>query len=84
MMSSTHIRLYAAGAAATTPMVVPPRAFEGVLRGDVVLGSGVSQRTRWTKRSASNPVLACFTQDHRSSIDNGGGLRTRVEVTHRQ
>ena len=48
--------------------------------------------TRWTRGASANatePVLAAFTQagvkqDHCSSINNGGGLRTRVEVTHRK
>ena len=89
MMSTNHISLYAAGAAATIPMIVPPCALEGVLRGDVVVGRGIQSSTRWTRGGAANPVLASFTQagakqGHCSSIDNGGGLRTRVEVTHRQ
>ena len=91
MMSSTHIA-NAAGAAATTPMVVPPCVFEGVLRGGVVVAGDIKPSTRWTRGASANatePVLAAFTQagvkqDHCSSINNGGGLRTRVEVTHRK
>ena len=85
MMSTTHI-------AATTPKVVPPCVSEGVLRGGVVSGGVPSKR--WTTPSdmrgaSSNSALAVFTKanadqlTHCSIIQNGGGLRTRVEVTHR-
>ena len=89
MMSTEHISS-AAGAAATTPMVVPPCVLRfaeiDVLRGGVVVD--VKPSTRWM-RGGSNTALASFSraskQDHGSSIeDNGGGLRTRVEVTDRQ
>lgn len=87
MMSSNPIT------AATIPMIVPPYAFEGVLRGGVVVAHGIRSCTRWTRGGAASPALASFTtggfatagakQDHCSRDDNGGGLRTRVEVTDR-
>lgn len=88
MMSCTNI-VYAAGAiAATTPKVVPPFASEGVLRGGVVVARGIRPSTRWTRGGEADPALASFTQagveqDPCSNIDDGGGLRTRVEVTDR-
>ena len=80
---------------ATTPMVVPPCVLRfaeiDVLRGGVVVG-GLESCSRWTRGGSANApktALASFfrasKQDHGSSIeDNGGGLRTRVEVTDRQ
>jgi len=78
MMSCHHIT-------ATTPQVVPPSASEGVLPGGVVVARGNRPRTRC---GAMDPVLAAFTQagieqDRCSSFYDGGGLRTRVEVTDR-
>ena len=72
---------------ATTP-VVPPCVLQGVSRGGVVSGGVPSKR--WTRGGSNDPVLSAFSQagdgiglTHCSSINNGGGLRTRVEVTHR-
>lgn len=81
MMSALH-------ATATTPTVVPPCALRFAepvaLRGGVGVTSGVASNPRWTRGGSADPILACFTQDaakpdHGSRIENGGGLRTRVE-----
>lgn len=62
---------------ATTPMVVPPCAFEGGGRGGVVVGVEPSTRV------LTAFLQAAASQNRCSKSHNGGGLRTRVEVTHR-
>lgn len=49
---------------------------------------GVEPSTRGTRGDSSKRVLMAFpqaaaSQDRCSKSHNGGGLRTRVEVTHR-
>ncbi|MGB0618878.1 MAG: hypothetical protein ACPGVZ_05345 [Myxococcota bacterium] len=67
-------------------MVDPPCAFEGGGRDGVVVG--VEPSTRGTRGDSSKRALKAFlqaaaSQDRCSKMHNGGGLRTRVEVTHR-
>ena len=44
---------------------------------------GVGPSTHATRSDSSKRVLTAFLQDGCSKRHNGGGLRTRVEVTHR-
>ncbi|GEM_PF-5163247 len=81
MMSVTA---HPAAEAATTPKVVPPCVADA-LRGDVAVAGTPS--TRWLKPVSftSLGANAGTEQGHAtdgSSIQNGGGLRTRVEVAH--